>query len=238
MLLCCCAAVLLCCCAAVLLCCCAAVLLCCCAAGQDDWTPLYRAIVQGSHVRGISCVVKVLLQAGADPGARILGILAPQRRAFCMFTSLLVDHSFKPLVWLVLGILAMRGVPAPDTAMSGLLMEDDRIPSCYAGSTDELRWGQQRRARRWREAAAWQRRDVVFIFGSTGEDCGYAPDQPWTSDFERPAMAPHERRAAITESDDRKRGRSSTAALQHDSCILRLPNIQPRGPAGGGPFSW
>jgi hypothetical protein len=136
-----------------------------------------------------------------------------------MFTSLLVDPSFRQLVWLVLGLLAMRGVPAPDTAMSGLLMEDDRIPSCDAGSTDELRWGQQRRARRWREAAAWQRRDIVFR--PTGEDCGYAPCEPWTSDFERPAVA-HERRAVITEGG-RKRGRSNTTALQH-SCILRLPH--------------
>ena len=165
-LLCCCAVMLLCCCAAVLLCCCAAVLLCCCAAVLLCCWP-GRLDTSVSSDRTVSCVVKVLLQAGADPGARILGILAPQRRAFCMFTSLLVDHSFKPLVWLVLGILAMRGVPAPDTAMSGLLMEDDRIPSCYAGSTDELRWGQQRRARRWREAAAWQRRAVVFIFDLT-----------------------------------------------------------------------
>ena len=39
--------------------------------GQGDATPLYRAIIQGSHVKGISCVVKVLLQAGADPAAQI-----------------------------------------------------------------------------------------------------------------------------------------------------------------------
>ena len=132
-----------------------------------------------------------------------------------MLTRLLVDPCFRQLVWLVLGILAMRGVPvpAPDTAMSGLMKEDDQIPSCDAGSTDELRWGQQRRARRWREAAAWQRRDIVFIFGSTGEDCGYAPSQPWTNDFEHPAVASHERRAAITESEARKRGRSITTAL-------------------------
>ncbi len=110
--------------------------------GQDGWTPLHRAVFTG---RGVS-VVKVLLQAGADPAVR------PHVRACeggteggvcfsypCLFCALQRSHAsaleqlleaqtWRQLVVTVLGALALRGTPAPRTSMPTLVRI--KLPSC------------------------------------------------------------------------------------------------------------
>ena len=79
----------------------------------------------------------------------------------------------------------------------------------------ELRWGHERRARRWREAAVLQRRHHVASLAPEGDDCGYRPNELWTS-----AAEPHKHWGAIIREDGgrKKRGRVKAANPLYKGC--------------------
>ncbi len=123
------------------------------------------------------------------------------------------------VVWTLLGELAVQGLRAPLTMIPAVVAPGldaglDRAAVAAPAVTDELRWGHERRARRWREAAALQRRRHVASISPEIADCGYRPSEPWTSEGE-----PHKQWATSREDAGRKkRGRVKEVNPLHKGC--------------------
>ena len=125
------------------------------------------------------------------------------------------------VVWTLLGELALQGLRAPLTVIPAVVAPGldaglDRAAAAATAVTDELRWGHERRARRWREAAALQRRRHVASITPEIADCGYRPSESWTSEGE-----PHKQWAIIREDvavGRKKRGRIKAANPLHKGC--------------------
>ena len=170
-----------------------------------------------------------------------------------MSKTLMEELDLGALVWTLLGALALEGLRAPLTVIpaveqnkpgrGGEGREAKRGGAAAEGSataaptdTDELRWGHEHRARRWREAAALQRRQHVARIALEGGDCGYRPYELWTS-----AAEPHKQRAIVREdvrgrkkhgrvkaADPRRKGCSAATAVDVDVVVDTVKAADPR----------
>ena len=106
---------------------------------------------------------------------------------------------------------AWRGGTGRGAGLDGAAAEESATTDTEA----ELRWGHERRARRWREAAVLQRRHHVASLAPEGDDCGYRPNELWTS-----AAEPHKHWGAIIREDGgrKKRGRVKAANPLYKGC--------------------
>ena len=168
-----------------------------------------------------------------------------------MSKTLMEELDLGALVWTLLGALALEGPRAPLTVIpaveqnkpgrGGEGREAKRgscggQPTAAPADTDELRWGHEHRARRWREAAALQRRQHVARIALEGGDCGYRPYELWTS-----AAEPHKQRAIVREdvrgrkkhrrvkaADPRRKGCSAATAVDVDVVVDTVKAADPR----------
>jgi hypothetical protein len=132
------------------------------------------------------------------------------------------------VVWTLLSELALQGLRAPLTVIPAVVAPGrgeagldgaggfDRAAAAATAVTDEMCWGHERRARRWREAAALQRRRHVASLAPKIADCGYIPQEPWTS-----ASEPHKHRSIVRENvGPKKRGRVKGANPLYKGCSV------------------
>ena len=151
---------------------------------------------------------------------------------FSLSNTLMVKLSLiSAVVWALLSELALQGLRAPLTVIPAVVApvrggagrEARRWAQmrCAAAATavpvtDEMCWGHERRARRWREAAALQRRRHVASLAPKIADCGYIPQEPWTS-----ASEPHKHRSIVRENvGPKKRGRVKGANPLYKGCSV------------------
>ena len=135
---------------------------------------------------------------------------------FSLSNTLMVKLSLiSAVVWTLLSELALQGLRAPLTVIPAVVAPGrgeagldgglDRAAAAATAVTDEMCWGHERRTRRWREAAALQRRRHVVSLAPKIADCGYIPKEPWTSVSE-----PHKHRSIVRENvGPKKRGRGA-----------------------------
>ena len=141
---------------------------------------------------------------------------------FSLSNTLMVKLSLiSAVVWTLLSELALQGLRAPLTVIPAVVAPGldaglDRAAAAATAVTDELRWGHERRARRSREAAALQRRRHVASLAPKIADCGYIPQEPWTS-----ASEPHKHRSIVRENvGPKKRGRVKGANPLYKGCSV------------------